>query len=77
MKIGDLVYIKTDALKSAVQYQTGLSKINKSKVLKAAKSPQVIEAITQVGVALYYTIKLCGKGYMFMDSELVDINEGV
>ena len=79
MKIGDLVYIKrSDALKSAVRYQTGLSKVDKGKILKDAKSPQVIEFISHVGVdALFYGIRLCNKLYFFMDSELVEINEGV
>ena len=77
MKIGDLVYIKIDALKFAVQYQTGSNKVNKSKVLKVAKSPQVIKTIHQVGVSIYYGIELCKKTYLFIDEELIEINEGV
>lgn len=78
MNIGDLVYIKrSDALKSAVRYQTGLSRVNKAKVLKAAKSPQVIEFINRVGAVSFYGIRLCNKPYLFMDSELIEINEGV
>lgn len=77
MHIGDLVCIKLDALIPAIKYQTRLSEVDRTKILEAAKLPQVIKSITRVGTILYYDIEINKNKYLFMESELVSINGGV